>query len=134
MLAELAGYLLAHGGAGALRRFFEERAARRLGSARGRLAGLRGRKRLEEVARILSEEGYMAEAVGSTLRLAHCPLRDIVGVTHLPCRAEQALVGSLLGRPLRRTDYLPDGGDSCSYRVERNRNPSPRPSPSARRL
>jgi len=121
VLAELAGYLTTHGGEPVLRRFFAERAEHRLGRARARLAGLRGRKRLEEVARILSEEGYMAEVVNGTLRLAHCPLRDVVAVTHLPCRAELALVESLLGRPLERTDYLPDGGAACSYRP-RNRS------------
>jgi predicted ArsR family transcriptional regulator len=119
VLAELAAWLVAHGGEAALRRFFEQRAGRRLEAGRARLAGLRGRKRLEEVARILSDEGYMARVVDGTLRLAHCPLRDVVAVTHLPCRAELTLVESLLGRPLKRTDYLPDGGASCSYRVRR---------------
>jgi len=118
VLAELAAHLLARGNEAALRRFFEERAARRLGSARARLAGLRGRKRLAEVARILSDEGYMAEVVGGTLRLAHCPLQSVVAVTRLPCRAELALVESLLSRSLKRTDYLPDGGSSCSYSAE----------------
>jgi len=121
VLAELAAYLLARGEQASLRRFFEERATRRLGTARERLSGLRGRKRLDEVARILSEEGYMARAVGGTLRLAHCPLRGAVSVTRLPCRAELAMVESLLGRRLKRTDYLPDGGLSCSYRLR----PSP---------
>ena len=114
--AELAGYLTTHGGEPVLRRFFAERAEHRLGRARARLVGLRGCKRLEEVAGILSEEGYMAEVVNGALRLAHCPLRDVVAVTHLPCRAELALVESLLGRPLERTDYLPDGGAACAYR------------------
>ena len=123
VLAELAAWLLAHGGEAALRRFFEQRAGGRLQAGRARLAGLHGHKRLEEVARILSEEGYMAQVVDGKLRLAHCPLRDVVAVTHLPCRTELALVQSLLGQPLKRTAYLPDGGASCSYGV---RSASPR--------
>jgi predicted ArsR family transcriptional regulator len=119
VLADLAAYLLARGGEAELKRFFEQRAERRLGAARPRLAGLRGRKRLEGVARILSEEGYMADVTGGTLRLAHCPLRSVVSVTRLPCRAELNLVESLLGRRLKRTDYLPDGGASCSYLIKR---------------
>ena len=121
VLQELAAYLLERGGEAELRRFFERRAGTRLAAARRRLAGLRGRRRLDEVARILSDEGYMAEVVGGTLRLAHCPIRGVVDVTHLPCRAELAMVESLLGRKLRRTDYLPDGGVSCSYRLGRGR-------------
>lgn len=121
VLAELTAWLLARGSDAELRRFFDQRAAGRLGAARERLAGLRGRRRLEEVARILSDEGYMAGVEGGSLRLAHCPLRSVVAVTRLPCRAELALVEALLGRKLERTDYLPDGGESCSYRVERRR-------------
>ena len=121
LLAELATWLVNRGGEKALRRFFEERAGPRLVAARARLAGLRGRKRLEEVARILSDEGYMAEVADGALRLCHCPLRSVVAVTRIPCRTELALVESLLGRPLKRTDYLPDGGVSCSYRMRGGR-------------
>lgn len=117
VLAELAAFLLAEGGEAALKRFFAKRAAARLEGARARLAGLRGRKRLEAVAKILSEEGYVAEAVGGTLRLCHCPIRTVVSVTRLPCRTELAFVAQLLGRPLARADYLPEGGTACSYRL-----------------
>ena len=116
-LAELARYLVSRGDESVLRRFFAERAEQRLGRARARVNGLSGRKRLEEVARVLSEEGYMAEAADGTLRLAHCPLRELRGAARVPGRAGLALVGHLLGRPLQRTDYRPDGGASCSYRV-----------------
>ncbi len=119
VLADLAAHLLARGGEADLMRFFEERAARRLKAARARLAGTRGKKRLEEIARILTEEGYMAEAADGTLRLAHCPIMGVVSVTRLPCRAELAMVEALVGRRLRRIDYLPDGGLSCSYRTKR---------------
>ena len=121
VLADLAAHLLARGGEAELKGFFEARAGRRLDAARARLAGLRGRKRLEEGARILAEEGYMAEVVDGTLRLAHCPLMGVVAVTRLPCRAELGMVESLLGHRLRRIDYLPDGGLSCSYRTKRAR-------------
>jgi len=120
VLADLAGFLLERGGEAELRQFFERRAAARLEAAQRRLAGLRGRRRLAEVARILSDEGYMAEIVDGSLRLAHCPIRGVVGVTRLPCRAELGMVEKLLGRRLTRTDYLPDGGASCSYKL-RNR-------------
>jgi predicted ArsR family transcriptional regulator len=119
ILADLAAHLLKRGDEGTLKRFFEERASRRLKTGRARLAGLRGGKRLEEVARFLTEEGYMAEVADGALRLAHCPLMGVVSVTRLPCRAELAMVEKLVGRRLRRIDYLPDGGLSCSYRAKR---------------
>ena len=117
VLAELAAYLLDAGGEATLKRFFTERARARLEGSRARLAGLRGHKRLEEVAEILIEQGYMAEVDGNSLRLCHCPIRHVVSATRLPCRAELALVEELLGRRLSREDYLPEGGTSCSYRL-----------------
>ena len=119
VLADLAAHLLARGDEEELKRFFDQRAARRRKSARARLAGLRGHKRLEEVARILTEQGYMAEVVDGSLRLAHCPLMSVVAVTRLPCRAELETVEALLDHRLRRVDYRPDGGLSCSYRLKR---------------
>jgi predicted ArsR family transcriptional regulator len=123
LLGELAAFLVADGQDGVLERFFAQRAAARRKAAQRRLTGLTGRRRLEEVARILSEDGYMAEVVdapgSATLRLSHCPIGSLVAATRLPCRAELDLVEELLGRPLRRTDYLPEGGASCSYRVRR---------------
>jgi predicted ArsR family transcriptional regulator len=38
-------------------------------------------------------------------------------VTDAPCRAEIAFVEALLGQPLERTEFLLDGGPSCSYQV-----------------
>ncbi len=118
LMADLAAWLKDEGHEGTLRRFFEQRAGRREAEAMKRVAHLKGRKRLEEVAKILSEEGYMAEVDGKSLRLCHCPIRQAVAATRAPCRAELAMVERLLGRPLARTDYLPDGGASCTYRIE----------------
>jgi predicted ArsR family transcriptional regulator len=50
------------------------------------------------------------------LRLCHCPIRDVVDVTRLPCRFEEELVAELLGSAITREEYIPDGQASCSYR------------------
>ena len=52
-----------------------------------------------------------------TLRICHCPIRDLVDVTQAPCRSEQALIAELLGEPLERIEYLPEGRASCLYRA-----------------
>lgn len=129
VLADLVRHLLAEGRGAELREFFGARAEARKGAALARLEGLRGRARLEEVARILTEEGYMAEAETDaagrprTLRLCHCPIRDVVSVTPLPCGAELDYVRDLLGkdRPLVRIAYLPGGDASCTYRLQARR-------------
>lgn len=132
LLAELVRYLLATGNQKVLEWFFENRAASRRDAAQARVRGKKGRARVEEVARILSDEGFMAEVTPAdgegrpTLRLCRCPLKEAVEVTHLPCRAELQLVEELLGAPLQRTAYMPDGDLTCSYEVGRRSAPAAR--------
>jgi predicted ArsR family transcriptional regulator len=123
VLRELAQYLMSSGRIAVLTGFLEARVAARMPGAVARLAGLTGRARMAEVARILSADGYMAEIAAHgpggapVLKLCHCPIRDLVAVTDAPCRAEIAFVEALLGQPLERTEFLLDGGPSCSYQV-----------------
>lgn len=122
LLSELATFLLDTGRGAVLEQFFTERLERKRREAEARLAGVPAEERLEAVARLLSEEGFLAEVVtdaaGRHLRLYHCPLRQLVEVSRLPCRAELALVGDLVGGPLRRESFMPDGAASCTYAVE----------------
>ena len=124
VLKDLARFLVDRGEAEALTAFVEARVAARAPAARARVAGLEGRARMVEVARIFSEEGYLAEVRSDddgepVLRLGHCPIRELVAVTRAPCRAEIALAETLIGRPLDRKEFLPDGGRSCSYGARR---------------
>ena len=122
MLAELARYLLDSEHPEMLKEFLSSRTDAKHSRLAGRLEGLEAGERLSEIARSLSTEGFLAEAVLEgdepvRLRLCHCPLRDLVAVTHLPCRTEMELVEKLLGRPLERTQFIPDGATSCTYSV-----------------
>jgi predicted ArsR family transcriptional regulator len=102
--------------------FFQFWAGHRQPALEERLRGLRGDERLEELARALTEEGFMAE-VGRTedgrpvLRLCNCPLERLVTATVEPCRWEMRLVREMIGDPLTRIEYKPSGDDSCSYAV-----------------
>ena len=60
ILSELAAHLKATGRESILREFFERYVGSRREEALARVAGLEGRARLDEVARILSELGFMA--------------------------------------------------------------------------
>ena len=74
---------------------------------------------MEEASRILSELGFMARpdrGVEGAIRLCHCPLRDVVEVTTIPCRAELGFIRELLGQELTRLSYIPAGDASCTYR------------------
>lgn len=121
ILQELAAFLRESGNERLLRDFVEQGIARRRDQALARVAHLEGRERLEEVARILSELGFMAQVEqqedDASLRLCHCPLRALVDVTRIPCVAEIRLIGELIGDRLTRLSYIPAGAHSCCYRV-----------------
>ncbi|MEO8029927.1 MAG: winged helix-turn-helix transcriptional regulator [Gemmatimonadota bacterium] len=122
ILRELAAHLVKSGRVDVIREFFERRVGARRTEARRRVRLLKGRARVREVARIFSELGFMAvmEADDGALRLrlCHCPLRELVRATRIPCAAEISLIQELLGDGLHRTSYIPAGDDACSYRVE----------------
>ena len=98
---------------------FTQYIAQRRPEALARVAPLHGRERIEEVARIFAELGFMpvieTDGAAPRLRLCHCPIRDLVAATRIPCRAEIGFLAELLGEPLNRVRYLPAGDDSCSY-------------------
>ena len=120
LLADLASYLERTGRDDVVEVFLEERIASRRMESMERVRGLEGDDRLDEVARILSEQGFMAvieadEAGRRVLRLCHCPMRNLVAVTKAPCRVELGFVRELLGERLARVSYIPAGDASCSY-------------------
>ncbi len=123
MLGELAAFLVRSGRPDLIHGFFEERMARRRAEALERVEGLEGRARMEEIADILTEEGFMAEVETSAdgeseLRLCHCPIRELVDVSTVPCKAEIGLIRELLG-DLARHSYIPNGEPACSYSLRR---------------
>jgi predicted ArsR family transcriptional regulator len=88
----------------------------------GKRKSLRGR--LEELARIRTEEGYMAEVRpdgdGSWLFLEnHCPVCAAARVCSGLCREELALFRKVIGMTVEivRTDHIIAGARRCVYRV-----------------
>ena len=124
LLRDLAAFLEASGQTALVGKFFDAQVERRRAAVQRRLKGLGGDDRIEEVARVLSEEGFMADVVTDEagrklLRLCHCPLRRLVDVTQAPCRSELRFVREMLGKRLVRVSYIPSGDGSCSYAVHR---------------
>lgn len=119
LLQELARHLVESGNDDLLEDFYAKYLERRREQALRRVRGLKGRARLEEVARILTEYGFMAlvedGGAGPVLRLCHCPVRALVEVTRTPCRAEVAFVNELLGERIARVSYIPAGDAACRY-------------------
>lgn len=124
LLEEFTRFLEGRGEEGLIRAFFDERMETRLAEVRERAAELGDDARLAEVARVLTAEGFMAEAVTddagqARLRLCHCPVRNLVDATRAPCRAELTFVREVLGARLKRVSYIPAGDDACCYEIAR---------------
>jgi predicted ArsR family transcriptional regulator len=123
VLADLVRTLVAEGAEPRVERFLRERLTLRRAEVGGRLQGLVGRARLREVARILTEDGFLAEVEpgrkdgAPVLRLCHCPVRDLVAATRIPCRLELGFVAEMLGADLERLSHIPDGDAACRYEV-----------------
>lgn len=121
LLRELVEFLDAGGRHEVLEEFFEARNRRKREALLPRVRGLEGGERVQEVAAILSEDGFLAHAWEENgaehLRLCHCPWRELIAVSRAPCRAEISLVSDLLGQHLTREAFIPAGDLTCTYCV-----------------
>jgi len=120
VLREMVAWLDAHGAAPLLARYFAARVDARRGPAKARVRTLSGFRRVAEVARMLSEEGYLTEAVRRpggqvALRIYHCPVKDLVAATDLPCRTELGLVRELLGGKMVRIEHAAHRQGTCTF-------------------
>ena len=119
---------------GSVRSTFGERGIERLIAARSReqIAAYRARipsrarlgRRLEILAKLRSEEGYMAEARreadGTWLLIEnHCPICAAATACTRLCAGELSVFQSVLGRDMRveRIDHILAGARRCAYRV-----------------
>ncbi len=82
------------------------------------------RQKIERLAELRSEEGYMAHAEQideRTWRLAenHCPVCAAARVCQGLCRSELAVFRHVLGKSVtvERDEYLLDGARRCSYLI-----------------
>lgn len=125
LLVEFVEYLLATGREDVIDRFFEQRVDAALEEATARVERMTREHREAEVVRILAEAGFMPvleqdeESGENVIRLCNCPLKSVISVTRRPCAAEERFVSEVVGARLERFAYMPDGDDSCSYRVRR---------------
>ena len=121
-----------------IRAIFGERGIDRLMSERTRLqtkayreqlrkAGKSIEARVNALAKIRAEQGYMAEAArqrdGSFLLMEnHCPICAAATACQGLCREELILFSSVLGNDVsvERTDHILAGARRCAYRIAPN--------------
>ena len=100
------------------------------GRMRTELQGVPEAERLDAVARLLSEEGYMAEVrveEGTRSRTEamlvehNCPIPAVAGPFPEICAAEAKYLAEVLGAEVERTGHILTGCPACEYRVRFSR-------------
>jgi DeoR family suf operon transcriptional repressor len=124
LAVELLGHV-ADEDAALVERAFERRRRARVAAARERLAGCGGslRERVDEVARILDEQGYMAaaeERPDGTLLLAerNCAILAVAREHGCACTSELGFLREVLpDAGIERVQHIAGGEAACVYRV-----------------
>lgn len=108
-------------GPGFINKVFRGRMESQLETYQQRLAGKALRERIEELARIRDEEGYMArfeEAEDDYILTEHnCPIAVIAQEYPRVCEIELALFRQSLGAKVVREEHLMQGSHKCCYRI-----------------
>ena len=85
------------------------------------LAGASPAERMAAVARLLSDEGYMAEANASsgsgTLIEHNCAVQAVAERFPEICAAEARFLSAVLGAEVQRQEHILSGCSACEYRV-----------------
>lgn len=105
--------------------YFRQRAQARVQAALPRMQGRTLGERVEELVRILSEEGYEAavcEVDAGTFHLVerNCPVHLMARQDSRTCRSELDFLREVLpGATVERTHHLLAGERHCAYRIRR---------------
>ena len=112
-------------GPGFINKVFRGRMKSQLEIYQQRLAGKALRERIEELARIRDEEGYMArfeEDGDDYLLIEHnCPIAVIAQEYPHVCEIETALFRQSLGAKVVREEHLMQGSHRCCYRIPKTK-------------
>lgn len=117
------GFVKTHGGPEAIEQFFTARRLQLTNQYRPRLAGKGRREQVQELALILTEQGYMCECQelpdgGFALIEHNCPIDCVARDYPQSCEHELKLYEDVLGVPLVRDEIIAQGGTCCRYRID----------------
>jgi DeoR family suf operon transcriptional repressor len=123
-LNELLDHVVEREGRAAAVSVLEARYASLTRQLQGELAGVAPAERMAAVARLLTEEGYMAEAstsTGSGILVEHnCAIQAVAERFPEICAAEARFLADVLGAEVDRQEHILSGCSACEYRVRFN--------------
>ena len=128
---ELLGYVASEQGPEMVINLFDQRAQRRINSAQAQLEGKLLAERVDGLARILSNEGYLAEWEQEDedtfwLREHNCAVHDIAEVFSAACDSELTFLQTVLANAyVTREHHMMDGELMCAYRIQRRQEDEP---------
>ena len=108
-----------------LARVFERRRMVRLGKALGRIEGMDFDGRVQELAAILDDEGYLAsferlEDGSYRIQEHNCAILGVAQLSSIPCVSEiDFLREALPDATIERVAHMLGGGHVCAYRIAR---------------
>lgn len=121
---ELLGYLANEEGEGTVIKLFERRAERRIRNAQSQLADKTFAERVQGLAQILDNEGYLAEweqeGDGTFwLREHNCAVHDVAQEFSAACNSELSFLQAVLPEAtVTREHHMMGGAMMCAYRIE----------------
>jgi DeoR family suf operon transcriptional repressor len=92
--------------------------------AQQELARVAPDQRLEVMARLLSNEGYMAEASPGRLTENNCAVQAVAEQFPEICAAEARFLSAVLGADVHRERHILNGCTACEYRVRFGDSPA----------
>jgi DeoR family transcriptional regulator, suf operon transcriptional repressor len=120
-LSELLDHLVAREGRASAVAALEARYATLTQRLQEELAGAPPAERMAAVARLLSDDGYMAEAKafsgGGTLIEHNCAVQAVAERFPEICAAEARFLSAVLGAEVERQEHILSGCSACEYRV-----------------
>jgi DeoR family suf operon transcriptional repressor len=120
---QLANQLLGIIGSELVDQAFDQRARQRQARAEARLKGLDLAEKVAELARILDEDGYLAECEQTgpgRWRIAelNCAILDVARQYHSACGTELAFIRAVLPEAeVERVSHILSGGHACAYEI-----------------
>lgn len=120
-LTELLGQVAEKDGRAAVVTMFEQRYAQLARRVRAELELAPTEHRLEVVARVLTEDGFMAEwsATDGVFRLAehNCAMRAVAERFPELCAVEERFLSEVLGAEVERRAHIVRGCNACEYAI-----------------
>jgi DeoR family transcriptional regulator, suf operon transcriptional repressor len=121
-LTELLDYVVRREGRASAVAILESRYEALTQRLQDQLVGATPPEKMAAVARLLSDEGYMAEATASgsgtgTLVEHNCAIQAVAERFPEICAAEARFLGAVLGAEVDRREHILSGCSACEYRV-----------------